>query len=67
MDTDSLGKRLRHARVEAGLQQTEVAQKVGVSRVAVSDWERDVSEPKAENLTLLAKLFGVARWAGSPR
>ncbi len=37
-----------------------VAEKVGVSRQAVSKWERGVSDPSTSNLMELAKLYGVS-------
>ena len=35
----AIGKRIKQARLEAGLQQFEVAKRCGVSRAAVSNWE----------------------------
>lgn len=37
-----------------------VAEKVGVSRQAVSKWEKGLSEPSTSNLIALAKVFGVS-------
>ena len=37
-----------------------VAESVGVSRQAVSKWERGDSDPSTSNLLALAKLFGVS-------
>lgn len=37
-----------------------VAEALGVSRQAVSKWERGNSAPSTTNLIALAKLFGVA-------
>ncbi len=37
-----------------------VAETVGVSRQAVSKWERGASDPSTTNLMALAKLFGVS-------
>ena len=37
-----------------------VDERLGVSRQAVSKWERGTADPSTANLTALAKLFGVA-------
>ena len=36
-----------------------VAQSLGVSRQAVSKWEKGASDPSTHNLLALAKLYGV--------
>lgn len=43
--TYSLGERIRRARLDAGLQQGELALRVGVSRPQVSKWERNIAVP----------------------
>jgi DNA-binding transcriptional regulator YiaG len=35
----AIGQRIKQARLEAGLAQVEVAERCGVSRAAVSNWE----------------------------
>lgn len=52
--TTVLGRRLRAARVLAGLDQTGIARLVGAGRSTVSNWENGMSEPQATQL---------ARWA----
>ena len=51
--------RLAELRREHGLSQEELAEKLGVSRQAVSKWERAESSPDTDNLIALAKLYGV--------
>ena len=46
-------------RKKSGLSQEELASKIGVSRQAVSKWERAEASPDTDNLILLAKVFGV--------
>ncbi|HET8778007.1 MAG TPA: helix-turn-helix transcriptional regulator [Candidatus Limnocylindria bacterium] len=58
LDVATIGEELRRRREEMGLQQSEVAERLGVSRVSVSNWERDVTMPLEENFEQLAKLFG---------
>ncbi len=43
----SLGARIRLARRQAGLTQKELGIQIGVSSVAISDWERGVTQPTA--------------------
>ncbi len=51
--------RLVTLRKRAGLSQEELADKIGVSRQAVSKWERAESSPDTDNLLALAKVYGV--------
>ncbi len=46
-------------RKHAGLSQEALAEKLDVSRQAVSRWEKGTALPDAENLLRLSKLFGV--------
>ena len=48
-------KKLRKAR---GWTQTELGEKIGVSKNSISAWEQGKSEPKGESLSKLADLFG---------
>jgi transcriptional regulator with XRE-family HTH domain len=54
-----IGQRLGERRRAAGLSQEELAEKLGVSRQAVSNWERAQSAPDTDNLLALAKLYGI--------
>lgn len=54
----TLGERIKACRQAAGLSQEMVADRVGVSRQAVTKWEADQSAPSAEHLLQLAQLFG---------
>lgn len=56
----SLGEVLRKYRTERGMTQEFVAESLGVSRQAVSKWEKGVSDPSTSNLLALAKLYGVS-------
>lgn len=55
-----IAERLAARRKEAGLSQEGLAEKLGVSRQAVSKWERSESSPDTDNLISLAKLYGVS-------
>ena len=56
-------------RLKKGLSQDELAEKVYVSRQAVSRWENGETTPNTETLKLLSKLFDVSinTLLGSPR
>lgn len=56
-------------RTEKGMSQDELAEKVFVTRQAVSRWENGETTPNTETLKLLSKLFGVSinTLLGSPR
>ena len=47
-------------RTKAGLSQDELAQKVFVTRQAVSRWERGETTPNVDTLKLLSRLFDVS-------
>ena len=44
-------------RKKHGLSQEQFAEKIGVTRQAVSNWERRIATPDVETLDLIAKLF----------
>lgn len=60
---------LLELRKKAGLSQDELAEKVYVTRQAVSRWENGETTPNTETLKLLSKLFDVSinTLLGSPR
>lgn len=51
--------RISQLRKESKLSQEALAEKTGVSRQAVSKWERGESSPDTENLITLSRIFGV--------
>ena len=55
----SLGEVLRAHRERCKMTQELVAEKIGVSRQAVSKWEQGKTEPSTTNLVKLARLYGV--------
>ena len=56
----SLGETLKEYRVRNNMTQEFVAERLGVSRQAVSKWENGTSEPSTSNLFALAKLYGIS-------
>lgn len=52
------GQRIKAARKKAGLTQAELAQRLDIPFQSISQWERDVRNPKKETLEKLANIFG---------
>lgn len=55
-----LGEKLRRLRIARQLSQEQLADKLQVSRQAISKWELGESIPDTENLILLSKFYGVS-------
>ena len=58
--TIEIADRLIQLRKKHGYSQEELADKLGLSRQAVSKWERAEASPDTDNLICLAKLYGVS-------
>lgn len=57
---ENIAKRFTEYRKAAGLSQGAVAEKLGVSRQAVSKWERGDAVPDVDNFVALAELYNVS-------
>lgn len=57
---EMLGKKLYELRKARGLSQEELAERLGVSRQAVSKWECGESLPDTDNLITISKIYGVS-------
>jgi transcriptional regulator with XRE-family HTH domain len=55
-----IANRLVELRKSNNLSQEALAEKLGISRQAVSKWERAEASPDTDNLILLARLYGVS-------
>ena len=55
-----VANRLQQLRKKNNLSQEELAEKIGISRQAVSKWERAEASPDTDNIILLSKLYGVS-------
>lgn len=55
----NMADRIQYLRKSKGISQEELADKVGVSRQAVSKWESEQSTPDVEKIILLSDLFEV--------
>ena len=51
---------LKMLRVERGLGQVELSQKLGLSKGIISLWENGLREPSMTSLIMLAKFFNVS-------
>lgn len=56
-----VGDEIRKARMDARMEQAELARQVGVSRPLVSKWERNKSEPTISQFRAIARVTN-ARW-----
>ena len=56
----TLGARLQELRLRRGMSQDALADKLGVSRQAVSKWERDEATPDLDKIIKLSELYGIS-------
>lgn len=54
-----LKERLVQLRKDHGLSQNDLAEKLNVSRQAISRWEQGTVVPSSDNLVYLSKLYGI--------
>ena len=55
-----IGKKLKNARIEAGLTQEKAAEKINVSRQTISNWENEKSYPDIISVIALSDLYSVS-------
>ncbi|MDU3815762.1 LexA family protein [Mixta hanseatica] len=60
MNMQTIGDRIRARRKELRLTQKDLASRVGVSHVAISQWEKDETAPRGDNLLRLSDALGCA-------
>ena len=62
----SIGERIRESRKKLGLNQSELAARIGVTQPAIANWESGVHDPRRLMLAKLADTLAVApEWLGS--
>lgn len=59
-DASTFGDRLARAREAAGMDQNQLARRLGVKLSTVRNWEDDRSEPRANRLQMLTGMLGVS-------
>lgn len=57
---EQIAERLQKLRKEHGYSQEQLADELGVSRQAVSKWERGEASPDTDNLIALARLYNIS-------
>jgi transcriptional regulator with XRE-family HTH domain len=56
----NIGQKLKNTRLTAGLTQENVAEKIGVSRQTISNWENDKSYPDIVSVIALSNLYSIS-------
>ncbi len=59
-DAATFGDRVAGAREAAGMTQAQLARRLGVKKTTLSAWEQDMSEPRANKLSMMAGLVNVS-------
>ena len=57
-ETATFGDRLSAAIEKSGMTQKLVAKRLGIKLITLKSWEQDISEPRANRLSMLAGLLG---------
>lgn len=56
---NNVAKNIKKIRLESGITQEELAEKLFVTRQTISNWENGKSQPDIETLTTLAEVLSV--------
>lgn len=56
----TFGDRVAGARDATGMTQAQLARRLGVKKATVQGWENDLSEPRANKLSMMAGLLNVS-------
>ncbi len=59
-ESATFGDRLAAAREAAGMTQSQIARRLGVKKATIAGWENDLSEPRANRLSMLAGMVNVS-------
>ncbi|NKX37422.1 helix-turn-helix transcriptional regulator [Rhodobacteraceae bacterium R_SAG4] len=59
-DAATFGDRVAAARESAGMTQGQLARRMGVKKTTLIGWEQDLSEPRANKLSMLSGLLNVS-------
>ncbi len=59
-DAATFGDRLAGAREAAGMTQSDLARRLGVKKSTIAAWENDLSEPRANRLSMMAGMVNVS-------
>lgn len=56
----TVGERIQKARKQAGMKQSDLAEKLGIATITIGQYERDKRQPRLEQLEAIAKALGVS-------
>ncbi len=56
----TIGEKIAQKRMELGITQEELAERMSVSRQSVSKWEMNQASPQIDKILLLCELFGIS-------
>ncbi|MBT8167895.1 helix-turn-helix domain-containing protein [Falsiruegeria litorea] len=59
-ESATFGDRVAGGREAAGMTQAQLARRLGVKKATVTGWEQDLSEPRANKLSMMAGLLNVS-------
>ena len=59
MRMEKFYNRLKEPRLESGLSQSELANRLNVNQRTISNWEKNIREPNIDMLIKIAQLFDV--------
>lgn len=59
-DAATFGDRLAGAREAAGMTQSQLSRRLGVKKATIVSWENDLSEPRANKLSMMAGMLNVS-------
>lgn len=59
-DAATFGDRVAAAREAAGMTQAQLARRLGIKKATLTGWEQDLSEPRANKLTMMAGVLNVS-------
>lgn len=59
-DAATFGDRVAAAREATGMSQGQLARRIGVKKTTLQGWEQDLSEPRANKLSMLSGLLNVS-------
>lgn len=59
-DMATLGDRIAAAREAAAMTQAQLARRLGVKKATLAGWEQDLSEPRANRMSMMAGVLNVS-------
>ncbi|MFW8634069.1 helix-turn-helix domain-containing protein [Cribrihabitans pelagius] len=59
-DAATFGDRVAAAREAAGMTQAQLSRRLGIKKSTLAGWEQDLSEPRANKLTMVAGVLNVS-------